>query len=91
MENGNDEHSAAPHCYLPPHQFTYHLYGPFLGYSGSQEWNYDTRKPTKGFRELGRCDARKLRFRPREEGWAVMFFCEETDETFWIHVYDFGD
>ena len=86
MENENNEHSAATLCYLPAHQFTYELYGPLMGYSG--EWNYELRQPAKGFREIGRCDARKLRVRPRDEGWAVMLYSEEHHETFWLHVYD---
>jgi len=75
---------------IPSHQFTYDNYGVYLGYAGHIEYDHYQGKPADGFIEIGRCEASKLRIRPRLEGWAVMLYNQEKDETFWLHVLDFN-
>lgn len=70
---------------MSPEEFTYERYGPVMGYSGHCEFNHLTSMPRSGFTELGRCDATRLKVRPRD-GEAVMLWDEVEKEQFWIHV-----
>lgn len=67
-------------------KFTYDKYCSKVGFTNAECWDFYTNRPTKGFKEIGRCKASELVVRPRLEGFAAMIEHEESGETFWIHV-----
>jgi hypothetical protein len=74
-------------------KFAWENYCINVGFTNMECWDFYTNRAKKGFREVGRCDAKSLVVRPRTEGFAAMIEHEESGECFWIHVlsdYDMG-
>jgi hypothetical protein len=69
-------------------QFTIDNYGPFNGYSGFEAFDHLNNKTKTGFKEIGRCNSKNLKLRPKLNGEAVMIFDENEKINFWIHVID---
>lgn len=70
---------------LSAEHFLYENWACSQGYGGYDVFDHVANKPRQGFVELGRCDAMRLKWRPRE-GQAVMLWDEVAKVQFWIHL-----